>query len=883
MKNRVILLTLLTASVAFAAAPTTSIAVETQTTPPKEEEHHVPYLSPEDEAKQFVMQPGYHLELVVSDPIIKEPVVGMFDGNGRMFVVEMRTYMQNIDGQGEHEPQGRISMHWSSKGNGVFDKHTVFVDHLMLPRMILPMADGILVNETDSEDLWLYRDTKGTGVADKKELFYFGGPRGGNLEHQQSGLIWGRDNWLYMAVNAYRLRIQGNKVIQEPTAPNGGQWGINQDDYGKMWFVNAGGEIGPLNFQQPIVYGAFKINGQTQNDFEEVWPIAGVADVQGGVSRFRPSDQTLNHFTATCGDEIYRGDRLPADLRGDLLFAEPVGRLIRRAKIDVKDGVTYLRNAYEKSEFILSKDLNFRPVNMMTAPDGTLYIVDMYRGIIQESAWVGKDSYLRPVVQKYHMEDNFGKGRIWRLVHDGFKPGPQPHMQQESPAQLVSHLEHPNGWWRDTAQKLLVLRGDKSVAPALTEMARNNTNHLARIHALWTLEGLDCLEPSFIKEKLKDEHPQVRIAAIRASETLYKKGNTSLLEEIQAMAKDPVPDVTIQVLMTANLLQWPGSSNLITTTLAQNSSHGVQEIGLKLIQPALSNRGFNASEALLLSHGRNIYAELCFSCHGSDGKGMPLQGGEAGATIAPPLFGSHTVAGDRDGIISVVLKGLSGPVNGKAYTATMVPMDSNNDEWIASVTSFVREAFGNHSSLITTNDVAQLRARLKGRAQPWTEEELQSVLPQALTNTSAWKATSSVSPEIAAMAIDGKMQTRYRTNKKQSPGMWFQIELPEPTRITSVQLDAGNDAREYPQAYSVQLSDDDINWGKPVAQGKGKSKLTDIHFAPATAKFVRVTQTGTADDAFWTIREFRVMKAPEKEMGIYHNMASKDTKSSKFE
>jgi hypothetical protein len=185
--------------------------------------------------------------------------------------------------------------------------------------------------------------------------------------------------------------------------------------------------------------------------------------------------------------------------------------------------------------------------------------------------------------------------------------------------------------------------------------------------------------------------------------------------------------------------------------------------------------------------------------------------------------------------------------------------------------------------LITTNDVAQLRARLKGRAQPWTEEELQSVLPQALTNTSAWKATSSVSPEIAAMAIDGKMQTRYRTNKKQSPGMWFQIELPEPTRITSVQLDAGNDAREYPQAYSVQLSDDDINWGKPVAQGKGKSKLTDIHFAPATAKFVRVTQTGTADDAFWTIREFRVMKAPEKEMGIYHNMASKDTKSSKFE
>jgi len=823
---------------------------------------HAPYLSPEEEAKTFSMPAGYHLELVVSDPIIKEPVVGMFDGNGRMYVAEMRTYMQNIDGKGEHERAGQISLHWSSKGDGVFDKHTVFADHLLLPRMILPMADGLLVNETDSNDIWLYRDTKGDGVADKKELFFSGGPRGGNLEHQQSGLVWGRDNWLYMAVNAYRLRLQGTNVIQEPTGPNGGQWGINQDDYGKMWFVNAGGEIGPLNFQQPIVYGAFGVKGQMAPGFEEVWPLIGVADFQGGLSRVRKEDNTLNHFTATCGDEIYRGDRLPTDLRGDLLFAEPVGRLIRRAKIEVKDGVTYLRNAYEKSEFIRSTDLNFRPVNMMTAPDGTLYIVDMYRGIIQESAWVDPKSYLRPVVQKYHMEANFGRGRIWRLIHDDFKPGPQPHMKDETSAQLVKHLERPNGWWRDTAQKLLVLRGDKTVAPALIEMTRNHLNHLARIHALWTLEGLDLLDPSLLREKFTDQHPQVRIAAIRASETLFKKGNSALMADILALSKDKSPDVVIQVMMTANLLKWPGATAFIESTVSHNPSRGVQEIGAILNRPDPAFNGFAASEVKFLQRGKEIYGELCFACHGSDGLGTPLQGAQHGTTIAPPLKGSKTVAGHRNGIISVVLKGLSGPVNGKAYTATMVPMESNNDEWIAAVTSYVRAAFGNRAALISTQDVAEVRARLQDQGQPWTQDELYAVLPQPLTNRQVWKVNASDHPQAAPFAVDGRLQTRYDTGKPQVPGMWFQIELPEPKSICCLQLDAGNDFRDYPRGYKVELSNDGLHWGQAVVEGRGASRFTEINFAPTTTKFVRVTQTGTAVENFWSIHEAFILESP---------------------
>jgi hypothetical protein len=529
----------------------------------------ISYLSPADEAKTFIIKDGYHLELVLSEPVIKEPVLTVFDGNGRMYVAEMRSYMQDIDGSNERAKIGRVSLHWSSKGNGVYDKHTVFVDNLVLPRMILPLADGVVINETDSEDYWLYQDTKGTGVADKKTLFYGGGGRGGNLEHQASGLIWDLDNWIYMSVNAYRLRFQGSNVIREPTASNFGQWGICQDDYGKLWNVNAGYEAGPVNYQLPIVYGGFEMGDRNSEDWRTVYPLIGLADVQGGTVRFRPEEKSLNHFTGTCGPDIYRGDRLPADLRGDLLFCEPVGRLVRRGKIEVKEGYTGLSNAYIQSEFILSTDPDFRPVNLVDAPDGSIYLTDMYRGIIQEKDWVNQGSYLRGVVQQYNLDKNFGRGRIWRLVHDSFKPGPQPHMLDESSATLVTHLESLSGWWRDNAQKLLVLHGDKSVVPALVEMANSSTNHLARIHA-----------------KLKDSHPQVRIAAIRASESLYKKGDHSLVPDIAALAKDPDVKVVIQVMLTANFLKWPDWNTLVNSIIASNPAYGVKRYGGEIAPPA---------------------------------------------------------------------------------------------------------------------------------------------------------------------------------------------------------------------------------------------------------------------------------------------------------
>ncbi|MEO0446681.1 MAG: c-type cytochrome, partial [Verrucomicrobiota bacterium] len=669
----------------------------------------LPYLSVEESLKTFHLPPGYRLEPVLTEPEIAEPVVAAFDGNGRLYVAEMRTYMQDADATEEQAPLSRVSLHEDTDGDGRMDKHSTFVDGLVLPRMVLPLDDRVLIQETNTLDIFAYRDTDGDGVADEKTLFFEGGPRGGNMEHQPSGLIWSLDNWLYTTYNAFRLRYHPDGLaLKEPTAPNGGQWGLCQDDEGKPWYVNAGGEKGPLNFQAPILYGQFNVSNQFPVGYREVYPLVGIPDVQGGERRFRPDTKTLNHFTSTCGEEIFRGDRLPAELRGNLLFSEPVGRLIRRSTVEVRDGITYLANAHPGSEFIRSTDPNFRVVNMMNAPDGTLYLVDMYRGIIQQGNWTKPGSYLRGVIDEYGIAKNVGRGRIYRLVHEDFEPGPQPNMLEETSATLVDHLSHPNGWWRDTAQKLLVLRRDTSVAPALEAILQEGHSPLGRMHALWTLEGIGSLTPSHIETALQDGSPAVRRSAIRASETLDKAGDHSLRTAISAMAEDPDPNVSVQALMTAKHLQWDNHQGLIHTTLAETSSAGVRALGEQLLQGGQSAPPKLKPEQLAqYKKGHVIYASLCFSCHGADGKGTKIPGQDL--VLAPSLVGSKTIAGHPDLAAKVVLHGLTGPIEGKTYPGEMIAMASNGDAWIADVLSYIKNSFGNQYGFIAPASITRIR------------------------------------------------------------------------------------------------------------------------------------------------------------------------------
>ena len=295
--------------------------------------------------KLFILQPGYRLELVLADPIIQEPTAIAFDGNGRMFVVEDRSYMLDIDMTGQLDPISRISLHVDTDNDGVYDKHTVFVDNLVFPRFVTPFGPNtILTKESNAQEVWKYTDTNGDGVADKKELFDTGYGRLANIEGQEAFLTWALDNWMYSTYNAFRARWTPHGVIKEPTGNNGGEWGVTQDNDGKMWFESGAPGV-PVSFQFPIVYGNFNVPDELEPDFRIPWgaPVR-VADMQGGLNATRMPDGSLKSVTGSAGNDIYRGHRLPKDLVGDYLYGEPVGRIVRRIRAEKKEGLTYLHN-----------------------------------------------------------------------------------------------------------------------------------------------------------------------------------------------------------------------------------------------------------------------------------------------------------------------------------------------------------------------------------------------------------------------------------------------------------------------------------------------------------------------------------------------------------
>jgi len=856
-------------------------------------------LTPAEQAKRFILPPGYRLELVLADPDIISPAAIAFDGNGRVFVAEMRTFMRDADGTGQIDPISRVSMHESTRGDGVFDRHTVFADNLVLPRAVLPLDGSILMNETHSDDLVELTDTNGDGVADVRKVFYtgIGSNRDGNVQHEQSGFVWGLDNWIYSTYNAFRFRWTPHGILREPTAPNGAEWGLTMDDDGKMWFVNSGGERGPVNFQVPIQYGAYTLAGQFEPGFDIVWPAPGIGDMQGGMPRVRTPINALNHFTSTNGQAIARTDRYP-EMQGDLLFCDPVGRLIRRAKVTKSEGVTQLKNAYPGSEFITSTDPLFRPLNITLGPDGALYIVDMYNGIIQDKNWTGPGSYLRARIEQYGLDRATNHGRIWRLRYDGIPavagtatmparpavPGieldrTRPRMLEETPQQLVSHLTHSNGWWRDTAQRLLVLKQDRSVVPALQELVRSSPSLVGRFHALWTLEGLDALDATLVRTALHDVNPRMRVQAIRASETLYKAGNRSFDGDYRALARDPDPDVAIQAFMTLNLFKAPDIADVIKSAQDANKARGVKELGDLVLRPPAGRGGrgvvMTPEQQQLIERGGTIYGELCFSCHGDDGRGRPLAGAAEGTMMAPSLAGSPRVNGHQDYIVKALLKGVTGPIDGTSYSEVMVPMGANTDEWIAAVASYVRTSFGNAGGTVTAAEVARVRAVSTTRRTPWTQPELEATLPQLLDPQPSWKVTASHNSAMAANALS--MRT-WSSGEPQAEGMWYEIELPEAALVTEIHFDVpvgrggGGGGRgvapgtpgppvPFPRAYKVETSMDGRRWGKAVAEGTGAPGRNTAVFAPVRAKFIRLTQTEKLPDLpAWTMANVRLFQ-----------------------
>lgn len=838
---------------------------------PGDEIYQKGFLSIEDARKSIELPEGYSLELVLSEPQIEEPVAMAWDGNGVLYVVEMRTYMQTADATDEQTPKSRISRHEDTNGDGAYDKSTIFIDNLLLPRMVLPLDDRVMVGVTNTLDLWNYRDSDGDGVADEKIKVFEGGNRGGNMEHQPSGLIWALDNWIYLTYQNVRYRYLNGKFETQKLPRGGGQWGLTQDDDGRLYYSSGGGENPAFFFQQPPAYGMFDIPGQTEASFRSVFPIAAVPDVQGGRRRVG-SNGGLNVFTGCAGQGIYRGDRLPEELYGNLFIPEPVGRLIRRAKVDRKDGLSVLRNATPGSEFICSKDINFRPLGAETAPDGTMFFIDIHRGIIQQGNWTRRGSYLRGIIDKWEIDKNIGKGRIYRLVHKDHKPGPQPSMLGQSAKELVAHLSHANGWWRDTAQKLILLRKDgKSVVSELEKLARTGKSPLGRVHSLWTLEGLEAINPQLLVEKLSDEDHRVRMAAVRISEPFLSDGNKALEAAFQELKKDPHVDVALQ---TINSIAYSGATNSDILASVQESLieansdkpilKSIAGNRMKLAQERArlaKQRKMDAHFGKQMESGGVIYKQLCFACHGNDGKGTPMAG-QPGVTLAPPLPKSPRVLGSGGSLVRTILHGLQGPLDGKTYPGQMLPLGANDDEWIAAISTYVRNSFGNKCGPITKEFVTGIRKGSGDRLLPWTEAELEELEPPLIANRNKWNLTASHGSEKLGGCVDGNGKSRYDTGASQVPGMWVQVELPTVSKVNRIQLDSKNSTRDYPRGYQVESSVDGKKWSEPLAIGVGKHPVTDISFPTTEAKYLKITQTGRVSGLYWSIHEMQIFGKP---------------------
>jgi mono/diheme cytochrome c family protein len=521
-----------------------------------------PVLSPEESMKTFFMPPGYHVELVASEPMIEEPILIDWDADGRLWVIEERGYMRDLPATDERQPLGRISVLEDSNNDGRMDKKTVFMDGLVLPRALKVLDHGVLIGEPPH--LWLARDTNGDLKADTKDLVVDTyGQELGNIEHNANSLTWALDNWMYTSEHDGYLRLKDGKFEYQRTLSRG-QWGATQDDAGRIYrntneaalFV----DLLPARYfmrNSNLLRTRGSYESLTNEELNRVWPVRPTRGVnrgyQDGILR---EDGRLAHFTAVCSPTVYRGDRLPKDLYGNVFLAEPAANLVSR--VIVSDDGTGLRakKAYDNAEFLASTDERFRPVYLSSAPDGTLYIVDTYHGIIQHKGFITE--YLRDQIVSRKLDQPSGHGRIYRVVHDTTRRDRKPALSKATPSQLVETLSHPNGWWRDTAQRLLVERGDRSTAKLLVEKAEKAPDWRTRVHALWTLDGLDGIEPATVIQALADSSRDVRVSALQIADRWVGQPNHPVQATVLKLTQDS--DWAVRRQLAATLGTFPQGS-----------------------------------------------------------------------------------------------------------------------------------------------------------------------------------------------------------------------------------------------------------------------------------------------------------------------------------
>jgi len=506
--------------------------------------------APADAVNTFRMPADFKIELVASEPAIRSPVAVDFDEDGRMYVAEFPEYNQH--GNPTFKERGAIKLLEDTKGTGVYDKATTFAE-IDSPVALACWDGGLFVGSVPN--IYYLKDTKGTGKADLKKIVYTGFGRDKAGEAMLNSFRWGLDNRFHVSTSAAGgnvklaeakdakvFNVKGHGFLFDPRTlqfelvAGSAQHGMSMDDWGRKYTCDNSNPVhlimydGRYLLKNPYVQAPsplVNIHTDARKNYlkrispNEPWRIVRTRlRLKGEVPGPTETGEVSGHFTGTTGVTVYRGDAFPKAQRGTLFVGEVSNNLVWHGRV-IESGITANAKRVEDGfEFLASTDNWFRPAQFANAPDGTLYVIDHYREIIETI------ESIPPVILKHlHIESGVNHGRIWRVAPTGFNKPAIPRLSKATTADLVKLLEHPNGWHRDTASRLIYQRQDGRAAPLLQKLARDTKSPLAVVHALYALDGLNALEVGDVLGAISDSEPRVREHAVRLLERYSSEVN----------------------------------------------------------------------------------------------------------------------------------------------------------------------------------------------------------------------------------------------------------------------------------------------------------------------------------------------------------------------